>query len=854
MTIGINSLKYSIFFRIEGIRIKGQSSAPRTNSVFIFGSSDGAPYFNIESGTRVNIYRDNLDSIPKSISTSIDIFNSDYTISSPTVSLVASDELTKLFFSMNASSKGKLNAAIDDSTSTISVLYGGALEAGDILYISDECMCISSVTSHVGNIWTLSVSRGDGWLGKSKAYTKGASVRVNSIPYMKLRRCKLEIFDNELGVNAATDADKEKCVVYTYLGIIDEANTNDDTSLIDIKTMDLMSVLLDIELPTFKSIVKPTHFANSDEGVFVLNSVIDPADNNNFENVEFAVAKKSNSVTIGSKWKTWRIGEAVYASSADVISNSYDLAQQNFLSYPTGDVCVFQKSLTNDEVKELSANEDRNYITQTISFNNGGDFIDQGFDSKMPWIAKNDAPGFLGYYPRNPIVIALILMMSTGEGTNNFVWNDGVNDVEMYTDCLSRSWGAGIDSTYFDLERWAKMIVKVGIEVEVQQLNLGYEGQFNLKETVKTLLRLADCYMISDRFGKISIGRLEPFSVIDILDNINFDKDEQNLIYLEPNRLKISMGGNNITATALVGGAPGIDPTNVTVSGVSGDRRDSNISTSEFVLDYNMLSRNEALKGKILPSFDVFRSLRNYRKMLFDSNPFLECICPIKYETQTGIPNLALESGKVPELGAWVVIRGNNEIIGPDGNRIVINDEENWVLFLGRIVGYTLNIPNMTYSIKVYLEHWKTGKLPKLVSPSARITSYDSGPSKLNLMVGKYEAFNGGSGFSVGDQIQIVDTFGRATSFMATGGNYRTITTSVGGGTPYVIMDAGLNVGALFSGMEYYIRLANFDDYTNLVAFAGVQYLPLDQRRVYAFLADAAERLSGDQDPDVWAM
>lgn len=828
--------KYTITLRIEGTRIKGFSDELRTEDVFYFGELDNLPTTNSEDGTSRNVtYFNYLDEIPATISADIDLFTSAYNISAPTFALVATDTITQFFFQMSQRAKtGLLNEAMSSGTTTAKVRYAGTIEAGDSLYIADECLYVNSVTSYTGGVYTLSVIRRQGWLGKNVAYLAEAKVYVNYVPYFNFRRCKLEIFDNDLGTS-----------VYTYVGIIDDVSTNDDTTQIIIKTKDLISTLINVELPSNIDAFNVNYNTSRGVGNSRQLGLISPESNDNFNNYQFAVERKLSGVgtyDIGSPYKSWKIDETVYRTSGsyDASSGGYNTAKQFF----NNNLPVFYKSLLDEDIKDLANNNEP--VTETLSFT-----IDTPF-AQMPWDIRVDETATSydksytadDYIGRNPVVICLILMMSSGTGDNRFQYGD----YDFQPDVLNKAWGAGIPIDYLEASTFADMITQTK-SYQIDNFNFGYDGTQNIKDVIKDLLRLVNAFFYINENGKIAVSRYESFNFADVEASLNLTESVQNLVYLEAPKCKIVREYEYQNVIGEVGGMPGQNKTRISINELTGDRRDSNLNNKSFTINYEYLDKDKALRGTRSFS-DIELTLRNFKTEFTNSSPYLDCTVPISYATNTGIPGLTNEVGKVPSLSSWVIIRGSNEIIGPDGSRIVINDEDNWVIFLGRIVGYTFNVSNMTYNLKVYLQNWTTGTLPKLVAPSARIDSYNSGTKTLTVDLStNYNTLANTVGFKVGDEVTIVDEYGRASYLLYTGSGYDSISSI---STNNIVLTNGLTA-ALPTDMVYYLRIAKYDEYDNTSAVSYLQYFPASQRRLWAFLADSSNVLgASNDDPDVW--
>lgn len=827
---------YTVTLKIEGIRVKGASAAARTEACFYFGEEDNLPLAN---GSNTNAYQNYLNAIPSTISADIDLFTSAYNISAPSIELVKCADIGKLFFNMNRSaSEGYASGAIGSVDTSISVSYGGTIEVGDSLYVADECMYVSAVSSYSGGVYALTVVRAQGWEGSAGIYVDGASIYVNYVPYFHLRRVILEVLDN---------ADSGASV-FTYQGLIDKIDTSSDGTNVIIGTRDYISSLIDIQIPTTRDLFKATFntatFATNDN--FVFAGSIDPLRNNDFENYQFAVAYREyddiSPDPEGSTYKSWRLGDAVYMTSGSYDSDldSYSTSDQRFWNFTDGQIPVFPKTINSGDLDDIISND--SIVVETISFNSDTP------DKMMPWNVS-----YSGFdISRNPVFIALVFLLSTGNNTNysTFSYNP---------DVLSRSWAAGIDADLLDIASWHELLSAVQ-HVRVDCLNIGFDGQDNLKDIIIKLLRMADAFMFVDGTGKISVSKYESFSYQELEDDLALNAAQQSLVYLEAPNCKMSREGNNKNIVARLGGLPGIEAITVSIKTLTGDRRDSNLNSEEITLDYSSFDRSKAERGTRVFS-DVENKIRNYKNELFEPSPYLECTVPIKYEGSTGLPGIAAEAGLVPDLASWVIVRGTNEVTGPDGTTIVINEQENWVIFLGRIVGYTINLANMTYDLKIYLQNWKTGIIPKLVAPSVRIESYDNGTKTITCDSGLsdrgiYDGFYGNSGFKDGDQVRIVDEYGRDSFLLFQSTWYTTIDGDVDDTTTpgkYLITVLNGLYSNIPSDMNYYLRIADYSEYDNPTATAYLDYLPEDQRRLWSFLSNDGSKLNGIDDGDVWS-
>lgn len=828
---------YTVTLKIEGIRVKNASAASRTEACFYFGKEDNLATTN---DSKTIAYQNYLNAIPSTISADIDLFTSAYNISAPSIELVKCADIAKLFFNMNkGSSEGYVSGLIGAADTSINVEYAGTIEVGDSLYVADECMYVSAVGSYSGGIYALTVVRAQGWEGAAGIYVSGASIYVNYVPYFHLRRIILEVLDN---------ADSGSSV-YTYQGLIDKIDTSSDGTNVIIGTRDYISSLIDIQIPTTRDLLKATFnttsFSTNDK--FVLAGTIDPIRNNNFENYQFAVAYREyddiSPDPAGSTYKSWRLGDAAYMTSASygATEDSYSSSDQRFYTViDGGDMPIFPKKLTLDDLDDIISNDST--IFETISFNYDTP------DKMMPWNISRETDDI----SRNPALIALIFLLSTGENTNygTFTYNP---------DVLSRSWGAGINVSLLDVDAWDTLIDAVQ-HIKVDCLNVGFEGQDSLKELIIKLLRMVDAFIFIDGTGKISVSRYESFSYKELEDDLALNASLQSLVYLEAPNCKMTREGRNKNVVAKLGGYPGIDEITVSISTLTGDRRDSNLNSEEITLDYSLFNRSKAERGTRQFS-DIENKLRNYKNELFEPSPYLECTVPIKYKGSTGLPGITAEAGIVPDLASWVIVRGSNEITGPDGTTIVINDQENWVIFLGRIVGYTINLAKMTYDLKIYLQNWKTGIIPKLVAPSLRIESYDNGTKTITCDSGLtdrgiYDGFYRNSGFKDGDQVRIVDEYGRNSFLLYQSTWYTTIDGDVDATTTpgkYLITVLNGLYSNIPSDMNYYLRIADYSEYDNPTATSYLDYLPENQRRLWSFLSNDGSKLNGTDNGDTWS-
>ncbi|QDG49294.1 hypothetical protein FIV42_00655 [Persicimonas caeni] len=429
--------------------------------------------------------------------------------------------------------------------------------------------------------------------------------------------------------------------------------------------------------------------------------------------------------------------------------------------------------------------------------------------------------------------IALALMLSNGGTSDN---NPVVDGQYLVFDVFGQSWGMGIPVDMIDAESWKRCIDTVPAPVD--RLVLNWDERFSLEDVILNQLLIPYGFRpVPTEAGKLALRHLETWthSTIEELTN---DDGTGSFAYLLPERIETDWRVNEVNAQvrAKLGGTPyGAEPDAVTSTQLVGNRTDYQGNQSPFKFDMSLRFKSRRDEVQIW--------LDEQSKKRRETPPVLQCVLPL--HTRDSYRSLG-ERGRVPQLLQWVAVSTDNlagdspELIGPDGSRVSPRDTD--ITFIGLVIARTLRFKDQRVDVDVLLVNWSMNDHPSmLIAPADRVISYSTSTDEM-VLAGDYETVSGDTGFTAGDEIVLVEESGRHSfkdpgSLTVSAVNNSTKTLTVSG--------IGYTIG---STERLYVRLADYDDYSNpAVGNAYYNHGKAAERRT-AFISDEAGTLGSALD------
>ncbi|MGI9589203.1 MAG: hypothetical protein ACR2MR_13530 [Dietzia maris] len=481
----------------------------------------------------------------------------------------------------------------------------------------------------------------------------------------------------------------------------------------------------------------------------------------------------------------------------------------------------------------------------------------------------------------HPLAIALSILLSRREKVTiagQSGWNQNINnpvimdgfgrEVEYIFDILTKDYGVGIDWEDVDCEAWLQEIWATRTDF-IEQWNPNVDGLYNALDSVADLLATRGYFMTLNDEGKLTLGKLKDFTVDEAIKVNQFSDSiprkwaaliEPNLPLTrkpQQNQFTVEIGNNYIES----GGT-------ATVGIVRGNRTDFGLGiSSSSPINLNFYTN----KKLISDGFSFIERLMAYQVYVrSESLPIMSIKTPWKWLDDDGNECIA------PQLGQWVRMTGGPEsgVIGPDGTRIQINDEE--ITFTGFIINRTFNMEDFTIECDCLMLNWLKGNsLPLHVAPSAVVTSYSSSPDPVITITGPNNITNGLQAtvpyiqafktFLLNERVRFVKFDGKQSVVKSTAASdYATIVgiTPVIGGNGVITswkleLDDFLNTDNTYiQNNDIIMRVEPYTTYkTNTsISLPNSQFLPEKYRyRFWAFIAEDSGGFSDGDDPDIWS-
>lgn len=448
----------------------------------------------------------------------------------------------------------------------------------------------------------------------------------------------------------------------------------------------------------------------------------------------------------------WRvIGGNVYLSGAPLVGYT-----------PTVDPDTTPTSLVNVEVDGYVSTVPRARLTGASALSIGGGGVwrfghapvdvtsgERFGGSVWEVLAIPGAPDPDGYLATHPLVAALMLLTSTGTGSN------GAFDV------LGESWGLGL--TIIDAASWTAEIER-SPHLAIDHLVLGAGGDpVNVLQVVQdTLLRPFGYFLAVTTTGLLSVARLR---LPTIADGQDASAGGASAYPDGPLVLERGLGRQALEVVATVGGTPGTgDGREVTIKPpIARTRRVQLGDVRQTRYDLQVLSPRR-ISGTRRAAGALISALASLLSLGLDTVPRLRV--RVADHTVTGTP--------APDLGAWLALEDLGPIedawlVDASGARVSDTTGAAWA---GMVVGRRWELTNHTYEITLLLLGWRIGQYIRERAPSAVVASVDG--TDITLEDGNFAGDpDDARTFTAGDEVRFMTRDG-----VLIAGTYTVISTS----------------------------------------------------------------------------
>lgn len=723
-----------------------------------------------------------LVEIPASIDESLDALLSEYEVSDAQFALTMTESVRKLLF-VEPQSIGTVSGVVSPTVIQVETAVG--VTAGDFIYLNDETCRVTAVAAVSGTVLEFTVTRG--WADSvEKTAVVGTSVYLTP-PYHTPRIVTLySINRNTLALDVA------------WRGVLENISTNEGQTEAFVPAVDAIAAIRDspamVNMPGFRftpGTLRWTQFNNVTGG-------IRGADNNGFSDAEWVNPNYSN--------------KAVLIDDTCLIMYLIDGDLQS----------LYGQVLGSNGDHEAGEDVDSGVVVREILAVN----------------RQKSFSTFFGVYGSKYNVgsIVLALMLSTGTGENNPEDPDNPGFFLDF-DILGARVGLGMPARLFDMASW-KQVIDRNVH-DVDNMYLGVDGPWSYSETiVDRLLRAYGLFISRDRAGLIGLYELSTWTLDDM---VNVMTNRHHTILHPGLPLDRQLKKRVPSVVATVGGTPFDDDPDLLKQKVfEGDRRDLATFSQggeQFDLEFRAKSNTPGARARDRQRILSFLQLQAVIRR--DYPPRVKFSAPDTHQ----VPTLTVGGGVIPGVGQWVRLRRDDydvvRFVGPEGDRIDANDTS--ILFIGRIVRRTLNLATGDVSGEVDLYNWASGDVtPRKVAPAAQIISTAIGGGITFTVGATYLDRFGTRGFSVGDEVVLVDAE-RSPHFLDPG---NLVVAAV---TPTTVVCSG-SLSTLIGNEGTMIRLANPDIYDNST-WNGAQYFTAEfAYRQFAYLADVSDTVGSSLD------
>ena len=754
-----------------------------------------------------------LAATPKTLPTRVNPLRAaDYDLAALTIDLQATDEVLQRFMPVGGTAPAELYAYLSDASTTVQITPAGAIDEG-FVWIGDECLKLSSKTTP-GAYDQFTAVRG---CAKTTAREHSAETAVwDRLPYLYGRIVRLYVMFDEgtpvelrlfkLSSHAINDSHTELSIrTQEFLKSVDNAELYRTNRRFRVgqSRVDVVGVggYLRGTLPhPDENYVRMT--PNGNDSVFLAFE---------FEDQKYVVrGRQVAAVTSG--------GNSIDMSDLIIIDDVvFDASAREIVATGLGQPLLHNaRPITS--IRRLPADVEFQEIL--YAYRNGED--PSSFDAiPNQWHAA---------------AIIFSFLCSTGVGSNNPEDPDNPGSYLTY-DILAADIGMGIPVGALDYPSFAAVITNhPGMKID----QFDSSGAKNALDNVESIARRFNLFLSPSREGKISLRVFETFSV-----NTATTLVDESL--------------NGIALPVRDGEGPRL-PINWDIARVS--KLTAIVGESYFdegkAIDVEIFNnRAEALMSSSSGDNYDYSTLRQVRwkraaedllaKSALRSTPFprLSGLFTREHAESVG----GFTSGAFPGCGEFVrVLRGPLDewtVIDPSGSRVAVNDDGQWLTYLGMVVSESLDLDEWTVQADIWLVNWGVQNMLRLIAPAVSVsavgTDGGSGSPYVDRST-KWPSVDGNTGFwdpidTRQDEVELW-----RSNFTKSGGAGLSSVSDVLSSTRTLLEGLGFNVTPSIGDI---VRLASADQFDN-DAWAGAQYVPaaVGARR-YTYIADASELVDG---------
>lgn len=620
-----------------------------------------------------------LTSVPDSISSRVNPFRgAEYDLSGLTARLQATEEVLERLIPIQRRAPAELRATVTRSATEIQITPAGAIDGG-LIWIGDECVRLTSKTTP-GAYDQFTAARGIA-LTRPEPHTEGTAI-FSKPQYLRGRVVRLMVSldggDPEiLGTykwatrKTANSQTELELTTREFLKTVDnarlfEASRQFFPGLSDIKVLDGQRVIGFLPYPdeNYLPVTPKTDF------MFLQIAI---------EDVHYIVRARR-----------------VRVLSSSVILDTVSVVGGEITASGVG-IPFLRNQRPNRELKRIPSDAK---IHEIIYVNRR--YGDPGtFDA----IA----------YPYDPAAIVFALLCSTGRGDNNPEDPDNPGSF-IILDVLAQDIGLGIPVAALDYPSFHKVITRRRYKID--QLKAGTDGErIDAMEIVPSLLQRFNLFL-APRRGKLALGVLETFSV----DGANDVANGQNGLLIPPSdpgmaRFEFDFREDDTVArlTGEVGGNV-FEPARSIEVNIYTNRAESLMSGSSERISYATMFA--AAHRQAAQDLAAKIELRAVPPPVLPKGTFM-----LEHDETVG----GFTGGHFPSVGEWVrILRGPNDeitLISPEGPRVDPNDDSNWLVLTGMVLGEEIDLDTWVVTADVMLLNWAMRNLLRLIAPSGRILS-----------------------------------------------------------------------------------------------------------------------------------
>lgn len=764
-----------------------------------------------------------LAEIPRSIASSIDPFVGDYNLSAFQFSLQATDALLGALVPVQRKTGTTIVNAISAPDSIVDVTPTGALSVGDVVYIGDETVWISGAIAIGPTFDRFIIQRGIGWT-VARDYPAGEGI-YSQLPYLRGRVVRLVRMIDEAAAEII------------WSGVVRNLALNDQQTEIIIDAAELIGTLQGATGNTAPRVYTPSigSVTTNNDSTAILGSLpVSP------QNIRLCPANSTAYIqaTVGDnnyilRGVYWPLspGQVVFGEVVQTGPNSYDVTAESPVAYPPNGPVII-----NDDTAASAFPSDSTF-QEVIFFSR--DAVPDGAGSRGT--LDNTIPD-----PRHPLSIALAFLVSSGgDGYNNPEDPDSLGSYLAY-DVLAADVGMGIPTglvseSRVDIASFRNLIA-IDNDIEIDQFLVCQDAEtFDVLEVVRDRLLAPYQYFLAiDQAGRIAARKLSSFGV-NAIAQVEAGADNSILI---PDKvaLDFKLATTVSRLTANVGGWLFDEGQGITTTTTGSTRLDQLMTGGRGdSYDYSTIAVDRYPQA--------LAKLANLARLRAEHPPVLRCRMYWTHDETIG----GFTGGAIPSIGEWVRIFAGGEaelkLVGPSGARVDPDDADNWIAFVGLVVGVTQNFADYTQDVSCLLVGWQAGNFVRLIAPAGETIDFGFTAGEYYFDLDGFDIL--GAGFAVGDDVAVY--YLQGMQWEDSSPRDITAITAPAPGVIRIFLGAvAYDTTPPLAGMI--IRLANVNAFSNPSWTTGALVPPAFASRRYCYNADEAGEVFLGQAGDVFGL